>query len=45
MGIDIRYPGMANDLIRDMTLAANRARQDAITSELLDIIAGSMTFQ
>ena len=35
----------ANDLIRDMTLAANRARQDAITSELLDIIAGSMTFQ
>jgi F-type H+-transporting ATPase subunit gamma len=35
----------ANDLIRDMTLEANRARQDAITGELLDLIAGSMTFQ
>jgi len=35
----------ANDLIRDMTLEANRARQDAITRELLDLIAGSMSFQ
>ena len=35
----------ANDLVRDMTLEANRVRQDTITNELLDIIGGALTFQ
>jgi F-type H+-transporting ATPase subunit gamma len=35
----------ANDLTQDLTLQANRVRQDTITKELLDIIGGSWTFQ
>lgn len=32
----------ANDLLQDLTIAYNKSRQQAITNELLDIIAGSM---
>ncbi len=32
----------ANDLLQDLTIVYNKTRQQAITSELLDIIAGSM---
>ena len=32
----------ANDLIQDLTLQYNKTRQQAITSELLDIIGGTM---
>lgn len=32
----------ANDLLQDLTIVYNKSRQQAITSELLDIIAGSM---
>lgn len=35
----------ARDLARELTLQANKARQASITSELLDIIGGSLTFQ
>ena len=31
----------ANDLVRDLTLAYNKGRQDAITKELLDITGGA----
>ena len=30
----------ANDLIEDLTLELNKARQEAITSEMLDIVGG-----
>lgn len=30
----------ANELLRDLTLSYNKARQDSITSELLDIVGG-----
>jgi F-type H+-transporting ATPase subunit gamma len=30
----------ANELIEDLTLEYNKARQEAITSELLDIVGG-----
>ena len=30
----------ANDLIEDLTLQLNKARQEAITSEMLDIVGG-----
>jgi F-type H+-transporting ATPase subunit gamma len=30
----------ANDLIDDLTLKLNKARQEAITSEMLDIVGG-----
>ena len=30
----------ANDLIDDLTLRLNKARQEAITSEMLDIVGG-----
>ena len=30
----------ANDLLKDLTLQYNKARQDSITSELLDIVGG-----
>jgi F-type H+-transporting ATPase subunit gamma len=30
----------ANDLIKDLTLVYNKARQESITSELLDIVGG-----
>ena len=30
----------ANELMRDLTLVYNKARQEAITSELLDITGG-----
>jgi F-type H+-transporting ATPase subunit gamma len=30
----------ANELMRDLTLVYNKARQEAITSELLDIVGG-----
>ena len=30
----------ANDLIDDLTLQLNKARQEAITSEMLDIVGG-----
>lgn len=32
----------ANDLLQNLTIAYNKSRQQAITSELLDIIGGSM---
>lgn len=32
----------ANDLLQDLTLMYNKSRQQAITNELLDIVAGSM---
>lgn len=32
----------ANDLIQELTLQYNKSRQQAITNELLDIVAGSM---
>ena len=35
----------AEDLVKDMTLQANKIRQEAITNELLDIIGGNLTFQ
>jgi len=35
----------AKDLVRELTLQANKARQATITAELLDIIGGSMTFE
>ena len=35
----------ANDLVRDLTLLANKVRQDSITNELLDIMGGMWTFQ
>jgi F-type H+-transporting ATPase subunit gamma len=35
----------AQDLVKDLTLAANKVRQEAITNELLDIIGGNLTFQ
>jgi F-type H+-transporting ATPase subunit gamma len=35
----------ARDFARELTLQANKARQASITSELLDIIGGSLTFQ
>jgi F-type H+-transporting ATPase subunit gamma len=35
----------AKDLVKALTLQANRARQATITAELLDIIGGSMTFE
>ena len=35
----------AEDLVKDMTLEANKIRQEAITNELLDIIGGNLTFQ
>ena len=35
----------ANDLVKELTLQANKARQATITAELLDIIGGSMTFE
>ena len=31
----------ANDLIGDLTLTYNKARQEAITKELLDIVGGA----
>jgi len=30
----------ANDLMKDLTLVYNKARQESITSELLDIVGG-----
>ena len=35
----------ANDLVKDLTLVANKVRQETITKELLDIIGGTWTFQ
>ncbi|MBM3946487.1 MAG: ATP synthase F1 subunit gamma [SAR202 cluster bacterium] len=35
----------ARELVRELTLQANKARQASITGELLDIIGGSLTFQ
>jgi F-type H+-transporting ATPase subunit gamma len=35
----------ANDLVRDLTLEANKLRQATITTELLDIISGSLGVQ
>ena len=35
----------ANDLVKDLTLVANKVRQETITAELLDIIGGTWTFQ
>ena len=35
----------ANDLVKDLTLVANKVRQETITNELLDIIGGTWTFQ
>ena len=35
----------ASELVKDLTLAANKVRQEAITNELLDIIGGTLTFQ
>ena len=35
----------ANDLVKDLTLVANKVRQETITTELLDIIGGTWTFQ
>ncbi len=35
----------ASDLVKDLTLEANKVRQEAITNELLDIIGGNLTFQ
>ena len=32
----------ADDLLQELTLMYNKSRQQAITSELLDIVAGSM---
>ena len=32
----------ANDIIQDLTVLYNKSRQQAITSELLDIVGGSM---
>lgn len=32
----------ANELIQDLTKQYNKSRQQAITNELLDIIAGSL---
>ena len=35
----------ANDLVEDLTLQYNKARQDVITNELLDITAGKMALE
>ena len=32
----------ADELLRDLTLTYNKTRQQAITTELLDIVGGSM---
>jgi F-type H+-transporting ATPase subunit gamma len=37
--------GNANDLVDDLTLQYNKARQDVITKELLDITAGKMALE
>ena len=31
----------ANDMVEDLTLVMNKARQEAITTELLDIVGGA----
>ena len=31
----------ANDMVSDLTLEMNKARQESITSELLDIVGGA----
>jgi len=31
----------ANELLRDLRLTYNRARQDAITTELIEIVSGA----
>jgi F-type H+-transporting ATPase subunit gamma len=33
----------ANEMIGDLTLLMNKIRQDAITTELLDIVAGAIS--
>ncbi|TMG05071.1 MAG: F0F1 ATP synthase subunit gamma, partial [Chloroflexi bacterium] len=35
----------ANDLMKDLTLVYNKARQESITSELLDITGGVEALQ
>jgi F-type H+-transporting ATPase subunit gamma len=35
----------ANDLIGELTLSYNKARQEAITEELLDIVGGSAALE
>ena len=35
----------ANEMIRELTLAANKARQEMITKELLDIVGGALALQ
>jgi len=35
----------ANDLIGDLTLSYNKARQESITKELLDIVGGASALQ
>lgn len=35
----------AKDLVEDLTLQYNKARQDVITRELLDITAGKMALE
>ena len=32
----------ANDMVGDLTLLSNKVRQESITNELLDIIAGTI---
>ena len=35
----------ANEMVEDLTLAMNKARQEAITTELLDIVSGVAAVQ
>ena len=35
----------AKDMVGDLTLELNKARQDSITSELLDIVGGAIALE
>ena len=35
----------ANEMVEDLTLVMNKARQEAITTELLDIVSGVAAVQ
>jgi F-type H+-transporting ATPase subunit gamma len=35
----------ANDMIQDLTLTLNKARQEMITKELLDIVGGAAALE
>ena len=42
LGIEPLWTDNADELLRELTLTYNKTRQQAITTELLDIVGGSM---